>query len=164
MLVLGFHGGEPPREVKFQGTLVAQADLPPPPPPPQSLGESAVVNTDETTAEISRLLADRPSLTAGIVLLSIGGGLVTSALLAVVLGVAVSGWTGVGIILLAMIGGVVGLVPLLIGAIMLPVQSAKRRSIDAKVRDLRQRSATPPPPVSSGFLPLAEDGLLVATF
>lgn len=140
--VLGLHGAEPVREVKFQGLLVAQADLPGTPPPP--LVTPNLVDTAATQKQIDALLADRPSLTAPTVLLCVGGSLIGASLTAAILASTGGGWTAVAIILLAAAVGLLAIIPTVIGAVMMNNRVQGRHSVDARVKMLRQSIAEVP--------------------
>lgn len=129
-LVLGSYGMEPPREAKFRGTLVAQADLAPLP------------SQDLDRATGTPL--ERPGIAASVVLLTVfGTPLLTAVTVSIVTGlvwlIGGSGgfaWTYFGIILFSGIIGAVALVPFIVGLALLPVQLANRRAYDAKVKRL----------------------------
>ena len=165
-MVLGLHGGEPTREVKFQGALVAQADLPgtPPPTPPPAVGlpmeRAAVVDPVAVQKQIDGLLAQRAGLTAPSVLLAIGGALLTASFtLVVVVGIAAPGLSVLIAAVFAVLGGLVALVPIIIGAVMMNSRVQSRHSTDAKVKLLRQ--SLPAAPVGLAA-PVA--GAVLATF
>ncbi len=149
-MVLGLHGGEPPREVKFQGSLVAQADLPgtPPPTPPPAVGlpvERPSVDAVAVQKQIDGLLAARAGITAPTVLLAIGGGLLTASFTLVIV-VAIAG-PGLSILIagvFAVLGGLVALVPIITGAVMMNSRVQSRHSTDAKVKLLRQSLQSAP--------------------
>ena len=164
-MVLGLHGGEPAREVKFQGTLVAQADLPgtPPPTPPPAVGlplEHPVVDAVAVQKQIDSLLASRAGFTTPTVLLAIGGGLLTASFtLVIVVAIAAPGLSVLIAAVFAVLGGLVALVPIIIGAVMMNSRVQSRHSTDAKVKLLRQ--SLQPAPV--GMVAPVE-GVLLATF
>jgi hypothetical protein len=141
--VLGLHGAEPAREVKFQGVLVAQADLPGTPPPPPLVTPN-LVDTAATQKQIDALVADRPALTAPTVLLCVGGSLIGASLTAAILASTGGGWTAVAIILLAAAVGLLAIIPTVIGAVMMNNRVQARHSIDARVKMLRQSIAEVP--------------------
>ena len=162
-MLLGIHGGEAAREVKFQGALLAQAELPGPPPPPPLVGlpmERPPLNDGAQQKQIDALLADRPGLTAPTVLLVIGGSLLGTSLTAVFV-VAFSGG-GIALAVTFVLAGfvaLVALVPTIIGAVMMYSRVQARHSIDARVKLLRQSPADVPVGLAA---PAA--GAVLATF
>ena len=161
-MLLGIHGGEPAREVKFQGALIAQAELPGPPPPPLvglPLERPPLIDV-ALQKQIDALLADRPGLTAPTVLLVIGGSLLGTSLTAFFV-VAFSGG-GIALAVTFVLAGfvaLVALVPTIVGAVMMYSRVQARHSIDARVKLLRQSPADVPVGLAA---PAA--GAVLATF
>jgi hypothetical protein len=148
-LMISSHG-EGTRESKFQGALLAQADLAPAP-----------------SAELAQLIRARPSMTPSIVVLATGGGISVLALgflsMAFIAG-------GEGVVLLlatALLVGVGGLVVGTVGGIMMIVAGLAQREADVHIHELEHRAGvepagavTPPMQVMAG--PLST--LLLARF
>lgn len=127
-LVLGSYGMEPAREARFQGSLVAQADVAP----------LASQDLDSTSPSLElKALGPRPGIGASVVLLTVfGTPFATAATVSIVAAIAVRGWSLVGTLLITAAVGIVTIVPLIIGLVLLPVQLANRRAYDAKVKQL----------------------------
>lgn len=134
--------GAPTREARFQGALVAQADLPPPPPPQVA---PATVDTTALQAELNQLLAHRPTV-GGPVGLLIGGGV------AFVVGVVLValGWPLIGIVIglpimaLGALVGIAGVVLAIIGAAQLPGRIAAVHRTNRRIQELERALAVPP--------------------
>ena len=147
VMFLGSHG-EPSREVKFGGALLAQAD-------------AADVNVPALQRELDELVRTKPNyLAAGIVLASGGGvGLLMVAL--VIVGTVVAGWDGVAVALVGVLLGLTGIVVLAIGLIMLIAGAVERAEYDTRIERLRAKLPPPMPPSASMA---SEGGVVLARF
>lgn len=156
-LLLGSRG-ELPREVKFQGALLAQAA-------PVSVNDAA------GDLELAEAIRTRPTMKPAGIVLGIGGGLTLAGLAVVVVGAAViRGWGGVALALLGAVVGASGLVMLTVGLIMAIAIGVKMGEADARIQTLRERPQEPPaePPPSPSSVPQVmhggQGGLLLAHF
>lgn len=122
VLVLGSRG-EAPREMKFEGSLLASAS-------------SVQLNAGP--------LERRPTLTAPAVLLAVGGGLTLGGVGVILAAVFVArGWDALGFAMLGIAVGVSGLIMLTVGIIVLIVKVAARANFDQRM--LREQEVPPPP-------------------
>jgi hypothetical protein len=141
-MVVGSHG-EAPREVKFQGALLAQADLPAPPP-------ANTINTEALQKELDQLTRERPTLISPVVLISSGAANVVLCLASiagiVATGSGVTGTLGFILLLTALISGPVGIVLGIIGLVALPIQIIRRTEANDRVQELRTRLGKPSSP------------------
>lgn len=158
-LALGSHG-EAPREVKFEGALLAQAERAP-----------TSINAELLQRQLDEAIRTRPSLTPGAVVLAIGGGVLTLGAVVVAIGVAAGGFGGLGIAVLGLIGGAAGLVVVIVGTIMLIVAGMLRRDADAHIADLKARlsslpaaAPTLPPLPPPGVMNDTQSSVLLARF
>ncbi len=132
-LLLGSRG-EAPREEKFLGALLAQADVAP-----------LTVNDEARQREIDELLRKRPTLRAAATVLGIGGGVATLGGVAVLVGVTGGSIGGILLAALGLIVGVAGLVVALVGLIMMIGNAAAQGDVDARIQELRDRPSSPTP-------------------
>jgi len=133
--------GAPAREARFQGALVAQADLPPPPPAPQAAG----VDTSALQAELNQLMAHRPTV-GGPVGLLIGGGVAfVVGVVLVAIGWPLIGYViGLPIVALGALVGIAGVVLAIIGAAQLPGRIAAVHRTNRRIQELERALAVPP--------------------
>ena len=141
VLMLGSHG-EAPREVKFQGALLAQADLelPVPPMPPP------LVNVPAMQRELDQLLRTRPSLKPGTIVLVVGGGVSLLGVSLIVAGSIGAGWTGLGVVVIGLLVGISGAVVGVIGGVMMIAEGIALHDADARIEDLKARISRAAPP------------------
>lgn len=134
-LLLATHGDEGSREEKFRGALLAQNAAP-------------VATVSDTTAikrEIALLTIERPTLTAPIAIIIVGGGLATLGGILFLVGVAVAGWNGVGLFVLGLASVAVGGLGIIIGLISLAVTASVREHTDERLKKLNEQlKATTP--------------------
>jgi hypothetical protein len=164
-VLLSSHG-EAPREVKFQGALLSQAEFGLPALP--AVTTSSSVNLSELERQLASEIAARPSMVAGIVVLSVGGGLAVVGILGTYLGAAVG---GLGLAALGIIVAVVGIVVALVGAAVMIGQGIGQRVSDRKIAALRKqieeaKGAQPPspPPSFPSVMSPFEGGIRLAAF
>lgn len=122
-LLLGGHL-EAPREVKFAGALLAQAEVTP-----------RSVNEDARKRELAELIRTRPSLTPSAVVLSISGGLTVVTLAVLMIGAA--RWGSLTALLVGFMIGFPAFIVGMVGGIMMIVAGVMLHSTDERIRELK---------------------------
>lgn len=166
-LMLGSHS-EAPREVKFRGALLAQADLdltePPLPEVVPPIPPPLYVNVEAMQRELDERIHNRPTLKAATIVLAIGGGVSLLGVTLMVGGAIGTGWTGLGVAVIGLLVGVSGLLVGLIGVVMMIISAVAQHDADVRIRELKARITQAAPPT----LPSSERNtlstLLVARF
>ena len=148
-VLLGSHG-EAPREVKFRGALIAQADLdltePPLPEVAPPIPPPLYVNVEAMQRELDELIRNRPTLKAATIVLAIGGGVSLLGVTLIVGGAIGSGWTGLGVAVTGLLVGASGLVVGIIGAVMMIACGIAQHLADGRITELKARIIQAAPP------------------
>lgn len=141
-LALNLAAHEAPREVKFGGALLAQAD---------ALFE---INDDAQQRELNQLIGTRPSLLAPSILLVTGGVLTLGGGVAFIVGVIISYLPGVVIAVVGIVAAASGAILGTIGGVMMSARARAQAAVDERIRRLTAPSAL------NGDVP----GILLARF
>jgi hypothetical protein len=157
-LLLGSRA-EAPRELKFRGALLAQADTevsePPMPEVAPPTPRPLFVNVEAMQRDLDELVRTRPTLKAATIVLAVGGGVTLLGITLMVGGAIGAGWSGLGVAVIGLLVGASGLVLGIVGVVMMIASGVAQHDADVRIRELKARigQAAPPtlPPASSGM-------------